>query len=170
MDPRLERKTLNRRANRITGGSILILIGLAALLSNWFNIGLFVVLLTGIALLVWGLLSRSAGRIIPGSILSGVGSGILALQGPWNLALGDQGRSGIFLLCFALGWFLIPALTSLVGPKTLVWPVIPGSIMAVTGLILLTASRWMIQIANFIWPVILILVGLYLVLLWRRSK
>jgi hypothetical protein len=170
MDPRIERKTLNRRTNRLTGGIVLILLGIATLLSNWLNFELYLVLLIGAVLLVWGAFSHSFARIIPGGVLSGIGLGILLLQGPWNLALTEQGRSGVFMLCFALGWLLITALTGLMTSKTLWWPLIPGGVMALTGILLLSASQWFIQYANLIWPVVLIILGLYLVLLWGRSK
>jgi len=170
MDERIERKPLNQRAIRLTAAIVLILVGLTALLSNLFNFELYLVLLIGVCLLVWGIFSHRSGRIIPGSVLSGIGLGILALQGPWNLALSDKGRSGFFMLCFALGWFLITALTCLVTSKTLWWPLIPGGIMAVTGMVLLINNQWFLNFLNLIWPVVLILVGLYLVLVWSRSK
>jgi hypothetical protein len=170
MDPRTERKTLSHSTNRLTGGIVLILIGISTLLSNWLNLGLYLVLLIGVVLLAWGAFSHSFGRIIPGGVLSGIGLGILALQGPWNLALTEQRRSGVFMLCFALGWFLITALTALVTSKTLWWPLIPGGVMAVTGIFLISANQWFIQYASLIWPVVLIMLGFYLVLLWGRSK
>ena len=170
MDERIERKPLNQRAIRLTAAMILIFVGLTALLSNWFNFEVYLVLLVGISLIIWGVISHSSSRIIPGSVLSGIGLGILALQGPWNLALSDKGRSGVFMLCFAIGWFLITALTSLITSKTLWWPSIPGGIMAVTGMVLLITNQWFLQLLNLIWPVVLILVGLYLVLVWNRSK
>jgi hypothetical protein len=170
MDQRVERKTVNQYANRLTGGIALIFLGLAIFLSNWLSFELYLVLLIGAALLAWGVFSRSARLTLSGGVLCGIGSGILALQGPWHLELTDQGRSAVFLLCFALGWLLVTVLTSLADFKTLWWPLIPGGIMAVAGIVLLTATHWFLQFVIFIWPVILILVGLYLVLLWNRSN
>src|SRR5271169_3316009 len=126
VDLKVERKTVNQYANRLTGGIVLIFLGLAIVLSNWLSFALYLVLLIGAALLAWGVFSRSARLTLSGGVLSGIGSGILAVQGPWHLALTDQGRSAVFLLCFAFGWLLVTVLTSLADFKTLWWPLIPG--------------------------------------------
>jgi hypothetical protein len=170
MDQRVERKILDHYANRLTGGIALIFLGLAIFLSNWLSFELYLVLLIGAALLAWGVFFQSTRLTLFGGVLSGIGSGILALQGPWHLALTDLGRSGVFLVCFALGWLLVTVLTSLADSRTLWWPLIPGGVMAVAGIVLLTTIHWYLQFVIFIWPVVLILVGLYLVLLWSRSK
>jgi hypothetical protein len=168
MDTNLEKKINNRRSHRIAGGVILILFGMATLLQRWFGIGNYVVLLLGLGMLGWGSVSRRTGWIIPGGVLSGIGLGILAMEGPWRLPIENQ--NGLFLLCFALGWFMITILTAIF-TCTQWWALIPGGIMALIGASILVthgALRWMDL--NLVYAVILILVGLALLVFRGRTN
>jgi len=168
MDTNLEKKINNRRSHRIAGGVILILFGMATLLQHWFDIGNYVVLLLGLGMLGWGSVSRRTGWIIPGSVLSGIGLGILAMESPWRFPIENQ--NGLFLLCFALGWFLITILTAIF-TCTQWWALIPGGIMAlIGGSILVTngAVRWLDL--NLVYALILIVVGLILLVTRGRSR
>lgn len=155
--------------NRGVGGGIaLILIGIALLLNQWLDIGSYLVLLIGAGFLVWGVLSRKGGLIIPGGVLTGIGLGILFSEGPWNIPMADS--SGMFLLCFALGWFLITLLTGLFTSRTQWWPIIPGGIMAILGAaaVLRGDPRVWEEYGGWITSFILILVGVYLIV--RRGR
>ena len=168
MDSISENKIHHRRNSRIVVGVILVLFGIATLLQRWLDIGNYIVLLLSLAMLVWGSVSHRSGWIIPGGVLSGIGLGILAMQSPWQFPVADQ--NGVFLLCFALGWFLITLLTALF-TCTQWWALIPGGIMALIGSgILLTngALRWMDL--NLVYAVILIVIGLILLVYRGRPK
>ena len=168
MDTNLEKKINNRRSHRIAGGVILILFGMATLLQRWFDIGNYAVLLLGLGMLGWGSVSRRTGWIIPGGVLSGIGLGILAMEGPWRLPIENQ--NGLFLLCFALGWFLITILTAIF-TCTQWWALIPGGIMALIGGSILVTNgtvRWMDL--NLVYAIILIVVGLILLVTRSRSR
>lgn len=168
MDTNLEKKIDNRRNHRIVAGVILILFGLASLLQNWLDIGNFIVLLLGLGMLVWGSVSRRTGWIIPGGVLTGIGMGILAEEGHWFFATADQ--SGVFLVCFALGWFLITLLTALF-TCTQWWALIPGGIMAVIGGSILVTNgtvRW--QDLNLVYAILLLFIGLFLIAYKGRPK
>ena len=161
------------RPQRVAGGVILILAGITLLLARFLDIGMFLVLLLGAAMLVWGAISRTVGWIIPGGVLSGIGLGILALEGPFKLAdLADVPRGGVFMLCFALGWFLITLISRLVGCETMWWALIPGGIMAVIGGAMLLGGAWLklLELSNLLWPAALILVGLALIFRTRRNQ
>jgi hypothetical protein len=158
---------------KIAGGVILILAGVMLLLARWLDIGMFLVLLMGAAMLTWGAISRRVGWIIPGGLLSGIGLGILALEGPFKLAaLSEAPSGGVFMLCFALGWFLVALVSRLVACKTMWWALIPGGIMAVLGGVMLLGGEWLklLELSNFVWPVAMILAGIYLVFRWSRAK
>ncbi len=164
MDPILEKRTVKHNYHVLIGGISLILLGTAILLQRWFDIGNYTVLLLGGLMLAWGAISRRTGWIIPGGVMTGIGLGILVMEGPWQFP--PELRSGIFLLCFAFGWLLITLLTALL---TCVqwWALIPGGIMAVIGgSILLTngAVRW--EDLNLVYAGILIAIGL-IILLYR---
>ncbi len=157
---------------RVAGGIILILVGIAFLLGQWLNIGTYLMLFLGAVMLVWGTTSRTIGWIIPGGVLSGIGLGIVALEGPLKLSgLPDGQSGGAFLLCFALGWFLIMACSWLAGCK-MWWPLIPGGIMALVGGLLFMQDFGLrvLELANYIWPLALILTGGYLILRWSRKN
>jgi hypothetical protein len=168
MEPVLEQKINTRRNHRLAVGAILILFGAATLLQRWFDIGNYFILLLGLAMLVWGSISHRTGWIIPGGVLTGIGLGILANEGPWRFPAADQ--NGVFLVCFAFGWFLITLLTA-VFTCTQWWALIPGGIMAlIGGSILIThgAIRW--QDLNLVYAAVLIAVGLVLVVYRGRPK
>jgi hypothetical protein len=168
MDAIPEKKITRRRNPRIVAGIILVLFGAATLLQRWLDIGNYIVLLLGIGMMIWGSVSRRTGLIIPGGVLTGIGLGILAIQGPWQFPVGDQ--NGIFLLCFALGWFLITFLTAIF-TFTQWWALIPGGIMALIGggiLVTNGAIRWLDL--NLVYAIILIVIGLVLLLFRGRPK
>ena len=168
MEPNYENKINRRRNHRIVAGVILVLFGLATLLQRWLDIGNYIVIVLGVGMLVWGSVTHRSGWIIPGGVLSGIGLGILAMQGPWQIPIADQ--NGVFLLCFAMGWFLITLLTALF-TCTQWWALIPGGIMAlIGGSILVTngAIRWMDL--NLVYAFILIVIGLILLVFRGREK
>ena len=168
MEPNYENKINRRRNHRIVAGVILVLFGLATLLQRWLDIGNYIVIVLGAGMLVWGSVTHRSGWIIPGGVLSGIGLGILAMQGPWQIPIADQ--NGVFLLCFAMGWFLITLLTALF-TCTQWWALIPGGIMAlIGGSILVTngAIRWMDL--NLVYAFILIVIGLILLVFRGREK
>lgn len=104
--------------------------GLLAGFYGW-DAGMYLVLAAGVGMLAWGAMKHKTGWIIPGGVLSGIGLGILLYEGPWQIPFTQQ--NGLFLLCFALGWFLITPLSRLFTPRTQWWALVPGGIMAVLG-------------------------------------
>ena len=126
MNSNTEPKKIDRHTHAVVGGIILILIGVGNLLAHWFvlDVGIYLPLLLGLGMLAWGAFSHSQGWIIPGGILSGIGIGMLVFSGPWKIA--SEYQPSVFLLCFALGWFLIPLFTRLFTSCMHWWPFIPG--------------------------------------------
>ncbi len=168
MDTNLEKKIDKTRNHQIAAGIILIIFGAASLLQHWLDIGNYVVLLIGLGMLAWGSVSRRTGWIIPGGVLTGIGLGILAMEGHWFFPNADS--NGVFLVCFALGWIIISVLTALF-TCTQWWALIPGIIMAVVGSVTLAANgaiRW--EDLNLVYAVILLTAGLFLLAFKGRSK
>lgn len=164
-----EPKPARRPNHRLAAGFLLVLFGLATLLGRWLNIGAYGILLIGLAMLAWGCYSRTAGWIIPGSVLTGIGAGILVMEGPWRLV--EEGQGGLFLLCFAGGWFLITLLTALFTRSTQWWALIPGGVMTVIGGSILVTNgslRW--QDLNMVYAALLLLAGLALLIFGGRSR
>jgi len=162
----------NRSRRGWVGGLILILVGGLALLAQFVDLnGLLVLPALSACFLLWGILTRQTGLVIPGGILGGIALGADLVEGPFA-TLGDPGNGGVFMLSFALGWALITLVsfyTNRNGRPSL-WPLIPGGIMAAIGSVLLAGGK-ALTILNWLgmgWPVILIAMGLYLI--FRRKE
>ncbi len=168
------RKNPSRRSGPWLAGVILICVGVFLLLTQYVKsdwLGMLFLPALGLVFLVWGAATRNVGLLIPGGILGGIGLGAVLIEGPFA-HLGDEAKGGAFLLCFALGWGLITLLSALFTAKVHWWPLIPGGIMAVVGGALLAsgvAPQWL-TILGSIWPIALILVGLWLVIRWRGVR
>lgn len=157
---------LKEKRNEVVWGLILVGIGLLALAGRVINIemdnwGLWFLPALGGAFLLWGILSREAGLIIPGGIISGIGWGSVLVAGPFGFE-GDV-EGGVFMLAFALGWAAITVLTAVFTDEAHWWALIPGGIMAVIGMGILFGGFFLslLTLAGKIWPVFLILLGVY---------
>lgn len=144
--------------NRLFLGLVLILVGVFFLLKTQIsdNFSLFL-LLSGIFFLILYLITKIYGLLIPGGILTGLGSG-LTFQGK---------SSALFFIFLGLGFISIYIL-GLIRGKSPLWPVIPGGILLGIGVYEELLNRGLIPY-NFVkkispyWPVILIVIGLYLI-------
>ncbi len=147
-------------------GGILLIVG-AFLLALEFLPGLafLMPLLVGLALLGTFLLVRSPALLSAGGVITGVGVGILtATQGS-----ADFGGAGVlmsvgggFLLVWLFGvMFGIPAVRS--------WPLIPGLVLIALGTITYLAGfgEEMLDISARGWPILLVVVGGYLLVAAR---
>ncbi len=180
MSTRSHRIRENR--NPMLGGLLLTLGGILALIAQFvpdrwgFSFGVVVLLGLGAAFIIVGILTRAPGWFIPGGILTGIGAGVALTDGPLarllpaNVLPGDDG--GLFMLAFAGGWFLITLLTALFTDRTQWWPIIPGTIMALIGLAAGFGSIFAttLTLLGKLWPIALILVGLYVLFAGRRSS
>ena len=159
------------RRGAIVGGSLLIAIGLLVLLAQTVQaetLGLLFLPALGGLFLVAGIVGRQVGFIIPGGILFGIGLGAIFTQSP-ALAAADTAKGGVFLVGFALGWFLITVLSKLFTRNTQWWALIPGGIMLFVGgaLMLGGAAMNVLEFVGRWWP--LVLIALWLVAIVRRK-
>ena len=158
-----------------TSGLILVVIGLIALLSQVVtfqlpeSIELLIVPGLGALFLLWGILTRNAGLMIPGGILSGVGWGIFAIAGPLSMWQGDH-EGGVFLISLGLGFGLITLVTAVFAKETHWWALIPGGIIAFVGFSIIFGGALfgIVAFAGKLWPVVLILLGISI--LWSANK
>jgi hypothetical protein len=156
------------------GGLMLIGVGIFLLLGQIIDsdiLGLFFLPLLGLGFIAWGLSVRQVGLLIPGGILLGIGSGAFLLQVPFA-NLNGEAQGGVFLLAFAAGWALISLLSRLVDTTFHWWPLIPGGVMAVIGSSLLIGQEasWLLTSLTLVWPVALIVLGVYLLIKGRRPQ
>lgn len=154
----------------LIAGSILVYVGVITLLgqyiqAEWF--GLLFLPTLGAAFLLWGLIARQTGLLVPGGILSGLGAGALLSTGLLT-NLSDEAKGGVVLISFACGWALITLLSAAIR-QTMWWPIIPGGILGCIGVLLLAGETGLkvLELAGKVWPVALILVGV--VILFRKK-
>lgn len=171
-EPTNETAKSNEGRERVILAVMLIAIGLLVFLSQIIDLPqIQLLILPGLALifLLWGLLIREIGLLIPGGILAGIALGVYLITGPYAGQI-EENQGGIFLLAFSAGWALI-SLLSLVSKQGFQWwPLIPGGIIGLVGLAVMRggAAMQLLEILGYAWPLALVAVGVY-ILLKRRD-
>ncbi|GIK57123.1 MAG: hypothetical protein HND44_19120 [Chloroflexi bacterium] len=158
---------MKNRKKETIGGIFLIGIGILVLIAQFgqlTNLGMLFLPALGALFLVWGILTREGGLMIPGGILSGIGWGAYAISGPYADG-GGSAEGGIFLVIFGLGFALITLLTALFTEETHWWALIPGGILATIGVAIMTNGVLLdvVQLVGKYWPLTLIALGLYVI-------
>lgn len=146
------------------GGLVLIAIGVFFLFVQGGIVGPeAIVLVIGLGFLVayYAGHQTQLGFLIPGSLLTGIGLGVILISGHVYPRL----EGSLMLLCLAAG-FLGITLLALDHPR---WPLIPGGVLAclalLTGSTAIPGFRLLRRIAI---PAALIIVGFYIALQTRR--
>ena len=137
---------------RLIPGLILILLGIAFLLMQYFEFGpgLFLTLL-GLIFLIPYALTRSYGLLIPGCILSGIGVGLMFDRLPLNTAVTVP-------IGLGLGFIAIFAVQLVVARESHWWPLIPGGLLVLVGIADgIPQSQTLVEKG---WPLILVFIGL----------
>lgn len=165
--------TRSIRMSNLLPGAALISIGILSLAGQFLDIewiGQFFLLALGAIFLVWGLLSRTFGLIIPGSILAGLGTGIFLVSGPLS-SVPELTTPAILLLSFAGGWLLMSLLSLLTSDGFQSWPLIPAAIMSLIGGAFLMGEEALkaLSYVGQAWPVVLIVIGLYIILVRKGA-
>jgi hypothetical protein len=163
---------METRNNKAIGGVILILIGVMAFAAQIFqnyNWGLWFLLALGVLFIVWGMGTRTVGLLIPGGIVSGLGVGTVLAGGMWG-KLNGVVNGGIVVLCLGLGFVSIVPLAMILGDRRQWWSLIPGGILVVIGIMLLAGAFGLqiLALAGYLWPLILIAVGVYII--FKRTR
>ena len=125
-------------------GVVAILGGLLMILSQFMDLDAvmpWIVLGAGLVMLIWGIFAHSAGGLIAGGIVTGVGVGI-TLVGEKRMEASEAGV-GYFLLCLALGFLSIPLTTQLFTGSRHWWALIPGGIIFVVGVAMIAGGAFL---------------------------
>lgn len=158
-------------ARRRATGGILLLLALTVLIDRYTALEAHLVapLVLGLAFLAWALLAREPALLVPGGILSGLGAGVLARRAVSGGAVLDD---ALFLLCFGAGWGLITLLNRTSFNRQVWWPLIPGGIMALLGVLQLAGPtfRGVWRSAGNLWPFVVLGVALWLLLSGPRRR
>jgi hypothetical protein len=166
---------VKEQRNAVIAGVMLIAFGVMSLWNQFFplpDLGLLIVPGLGALFLLWGILTRQGGLLIPGGILSGIGAGIWFSQRLYgNVEDGGEGTAAVILIAFAAGWALITILSAVFTDETMWWPLIPGAILAFIGVSLFTGGFLLnvVELVGRLWPVALIVAGL-IIIVRRRGQ
>jgi len=152
--------------DQLVFAGILIAVGIVGLVAQVWqppaDVGGWIVLLLGLALVGGFLYSRQYGYLIPGGILTGLGSGIIVSQ-TFRFAT-DEAAGGPVVLGLGLGFlsiWVIGAAMQLARHHW--WPLIPGGILTVVGGALIIGGT-AVDLLDY-WGVAVIAIGL--LILWR---
>lgn len=148
---------------------ILIVVGLLALVPNIVtvpeDIGPYVLPVIGVVVFAYGLFAWRYGATVAGSIMTGLGVGVLFSQTRNDLSGNVEG--GIIVLGLAAGFIGVALMNVLFERKAFWWPLIPGGILGVVGALLFIDSRDSINLLEQIgryWPILLLLLGVWMLL------
>ena len=155
--PRRKKRTPTSDPGGLVAGLVIAGIGLFFLAGQLEpDIGRFVTMFIGLALLSVFVVTREYGFLVPGSILTGVGIGIVL-----DSAASGEAESGVMMLALAGGFLGIWVIGSIYRlSENHWWPLIPGGILTLIGMVQLTRTD--VAGALRLWPVILIVLGAFL--------
>src|SRR5665648_1194474 len=108
----MENKVMGKKnVQKIFLGVMLMLFGVVLLAAQRVESSVLILAVPGVIMLVWGCVSREAGWIIPGAIVSSIAAGsVILMNSPVN-KFSETNQAALFMLIFAGGWFLITLLT-----------------------------------------------------------
>jgi len=173
MSEKVKREERFERHDRRFGGLLLVAIGLLVLLTNiapFRDLGFMILPVLGVCFLVWGFYTGRFGFIIPGCILSGLGIGVVLTQSLVNLNSPASGAPVV--LGLAAGFLGISLLGLYFERQRVWWPLIPGGILGLVGVLMLLGDTGLQALTwlGTIWPVILVVIGLYILFVPRRRE
>lgn len=140
-------------------GLILIGLGVLLLLVQTTSIGgEAVVAVIGAGFLIAYFATRAYGFLVPGGIMLGLGLGIL-----YQVEFGGEG--GAVLIGLGLGFVSIWLISVLMrDPIRHWWPIIPGGILATTGVLVEAEQTGFLESYGDLWPLILVAIGVVLLI------
>ena len=119
------------------------------------DIGRFATMFIGLALLAVFVVTREYGFLVPGSILTGIGIGIVL-----DSAASGEAESGVMMLALAGGFLGIWVIGSIYRlPQNHWWPLIPGGILTIIGLVQISGTD--VAETLRLWPILLIILGAF---------
>ena len=163
-----------KKRNDLAGGIVLIGLGLFFLVSRLVDLDNWALLFLpalGAIFMIWGILAREGGLMIPGGIISGIGWGSYFIAGSSALDSGIN-EGGVFMVIFGLGFMSITLFSLIFAQETHWWALIPGGIISGIGAALLFGGVFLeaLEILGTYWPVILILIGIYVIFQASRGN
>ncbi len=157
------------------GGILLVLAGLFILIQQFFSFEITgSVFMAGLALffILWGATQRKAGLLIPGGILTGLSFGIFMIEDSGTLT--EYMEGGVMLFSLAAGFAIITLLARLFTTEKHWWALIVAGILTLIGSGVLIAETPEAHIlkplvtaifnaGQYFWPVIMIILGIWII-------
>ena len=150
-------------------GILLVLVGVALTIQYFYPrvaVGTLILLAIGLAFLAGWLFGRSWVSMVPGVLFMALGTAELvedlALLGP-----AGQDVAGLASTALAVG-FLIIWLTGRVSGRRSSWPLWGAAIFGLIGLAQLSGRLINLPILGFVWPILIIIVGIVVIAATRR--
>ncbi len=162
-----------KKRNDLAGGIVLIGLGLLFLVGRLVNLDNWALLFLpalGAVFMIWGILAREGGLMIPGGIISGIGWGSYFIASSTLDTNLDDG--GLFMVIFGLGFMSITLFSLIFARETHWWALIPGGIISGIGAAIMFGGVFLqaLEALGTYWPVILILIGIYVIFQASRGK
>lgn len=149
----------------IAGGILLIVGGFELTLVLLPEQAYLIPLLMGLGLIGVFLLLRTPALLSSGGVIAGIGVGIITARA----GSPDFGGAGV-LVSVGGGFLLVSFLGAIFDvPSVRTWPMVPGSALIAAGAVIYAANlgQEVLDLAVRGWPVVLIVVGAYLLLAAR---
>jgi hypothetical protein len=151
------------RKRRILG-AILLSVALLAIVHRYvpFQVDHLILPLVGLGFIVWSVVAKNRGLLIPGCIIAGVGVGNWVQRASHYGVTSTHGQA-LFLYCVAGGFLLISVLAAAIFRRRELWPIWPAVFIGLTGLI-----RDGIDLADYVravqpyWPFALLAIAIWL--------
>lgn len=160
-----QREPLRQRERHsgLTAGIILIALGAVFLLAQIVRLENAVLFALGVGFFAaYFTTGRTRGFLVAGGVLSGLGLGTLVSS---FAGLTGPVASAVWFLGFAAGWAAI-----YVAERSMRWVLWPAAVFLVLGAISgITAIPGFDDLSRYLWPVVLIVIGGWLLLRRQRS-
>lgn len=153
-------------SRNLAPGLVLIGLGVFFFIVQLTGVGAeAIVAVIGGAFLVAYAFTRQYGFLVPGGIMTGLGLGVI-----WETQTAPAG-GGVVVIGLGLGFLSIYVIDLLVrGSAALWWPIIPGGILAAIGVLIETEQGGLLAGMQWVWPVLLIAVGAFVLLMQLRTR
>jgi hypothetical protein len=154
-------------------GLMLLVFGVLAIVLYTLQsevIGFLILPALGVAFLAWGFYTHRFPLTIPGCILTGLGVGVFLSTR--MVGGSDSSDGGVVVLGLAFGFLGILLVAPYFQEKRVWWTLIPAGILGLVGLLLVIGGDAlnMLESIGDYWPVILIVIGLYVLISPRRNR
>lgn len=108
------------------------------------------------------------GRVVAGSLLTGLVAGVLLAFAP-VVPASEAGATGALLSGFALGWALLAVLSGRVTDQPQRWAAVPAASMGLGGLVLIGFGSQAQAVLAWVWPPALLAMTIWMAIQARRQ-